>query len=444
MTWVLFVRRRSLARRLGPLSVFLLAGFALALVSFPAEKSTKASAPRYEYRRWRGFSDDGVVRFPEWTNVLALRAVADGATLVQLGRLDPGGAVVDSAVARMHADGTLDSAFAAGGPTPGVLQLGGPSTTIFVQRDGRFLINATRYLPDGTLDIAAPGLAPAGAGEVAFLETASGQLVTAQHVDVGGYRCQLSHHATNGVPGVTIGLDAGCTAAVAVPNGDGTIVMTQHSTDGLRLVFLTADGRLDTSKGGGTGVVAVDPLLSAQDPVVGAVRWSDEILLAMAAAGGSDETVVARIGLDGKVDGSFGTKGITVLAGAPLSLHADADADTITVHIRSTFAIRQGSPYHPTIVALRPDGALNTQFNPNGPTPGWWDAVEVGFPEFVLDGAHLDLARGRVMLGFGDYVRPGQGVTLVVVEPTGVQLAVITVPANPLRPATRISPPTEP
>jgi hypothetical protein len=422
--------------RLAVLVVLVL--FGVSLFTDSARRSGQAAPPRFEYRRAVGFGENGMVRFPDWTTVLGLYP-ADGATLVHLARLDLLGVQTDSAVAKVRGDGTLDPSFAVGGATPGILQLGGPSVSLFPQRDGRFIVGINRFRSDGSLEAAAPGLVP-GANPVTYFETGAGLLVSVQDSSIGAYGCQLNHHAADGVPGVTIGINQRCQRAIAISDGGGATLLMQRPDGGMHLVFVGEDGLLDTSRGG-TGIVEVETAGSAGWLVD--LAWQSGKLLALLSEPGASETaVLARIGRDGQLDESFGSQGLARVSGSPRSF--DVGADSITVHLAASTTIRQNSPYHPTLVSLRPDGGINTSANPYGIVPGWWDVVEADVSEFVLGAAHLPLGYGRTLLAFGPYARPGEGVRLLAIDPVSVRIFEVESPANPLRPAERVSPPPQP
>ena len=211
------------------------------------------------------FSDDGRARIPltsgrNWINAVALQA--DGKILAA-GYSEPGSSGTSPpsfTLARINADGSLDTSFGSGGLTRTVID-GTTSEAMAMARqpDGRIVLAGrsfasptrnfalARYLPDGTLDTSfgTGGTVTSDFGNhddayaVALL--ANGQIVAAGQ---SGGQFAVARYSASGAPDPAFG------------TGGVTIFAINAGSDIARAVTVGLDGKLHVS-GSASGVLAV-------------------------------------------------------------------------------------------------------------------------------------------------------------------------------------------
>lgn len=297
----------------------------------------------------------------------------DGRILVA-GASDQGTTGYDFALARYHADGTLDASFGSGGRVTTSFGTGDDKAyALLLQADGRIVLaggsnqGATgtdfalaRYLPDGTLDASfgqggkvLTAIGGDGKSETVYAlaeQTAGG---VARLVAVGGegdfiaaaYRGDGSLDAGFGSAGLVTQLFGSITGAArgVVVTPDNLLVLAGHRDHDFAAVRLQPDGRLDADFGtGGRSVVAVSA--DNWDEATALVQQADGRLLlggwVYTGNGSSADTVLLRLNADGSLDTGFGAAGLRVTAvaagaksdaGRALALQPDARVPTVRV-----------------------------------------------------------------------------------------------------------------
>ena len=384
------------------------------------------------------------------------------------------GSDFDFVLIRYNSDGTIDTSFGGGDGivTTDIASNNETATSITVQSDGKILLGGdtgsginydfvlTRYNSDGTLDTSFGG----GDGIVttAFgLGNNYGQSVTVQSdgkILLGGHTwngsdfdlvlirynsdgsLDTSFGGGDGI--VTTDIDSNSDFAYSVAlQSDGKILLgggTWNGTDeDFVLIRYNSDGSLDTSFGGGDGIVTTD-IASGNDYAFSVALQSDgKILLGGRSNNGSDEDfALIRYNSDGSLDTSFGGgDGIVTTDIAS----GDDYAKNITVQSDGKILVcgynDSGGDTEFTLVRYNSDGTLDTSFDSinslNG-TPAFTeggaavildadvdvsdselDALNSGLGDY--DGANLTLVRNGgvsaedVLLSFTD----GSGITLV-------------------------------
>ena len=275
----------------------------------------------------------------------------------------------DLALARYNSDGSLDTSFGGGGTTN--LDLGADQSgqSVVVQADGKILVAGVtssgsdddfllvRYNSDGSLDTSF-------AGVVAI-------------TDLGG-------------------IDSGASMTV---QADGKIVVSGRSDGDFAVVRYNSDGSLDTSFGGGDGIVITD--IGLVDLGLGVTVQTDGKIVV---SGQSDsDFAVVRYNSDGTLDTSFGGgDGIATGPGTLRSVTLQTDGKIVAA----------GSNNDTLLARYNSDGTLDTSFGIATTLDGMPTFTEDG-PAVVLDAdvdvsdAELDALNG----GAGNYA--GAILTLV-------------------------------
>uniref|UniRef100_UPI00262434A2 DUF4347 domain-containing protein n=1 Tax=Zoogloea sp. TaxID=49181 RepID=UPI00262434A2 len=267
----------------------------------------------------------------------AVALQADGKILVA-GRT-VNGTFFDFAVLRYTADGLLDTTFG-GGDGIVITDFGASSndtvSAVLVQSDGKIVVGGTsandfavaRYLSDGTLDTSFSGdgkqtldIAIANdEGRGLALQT-DGKIVQAGTGFVGGVQnfALVRYNADgsvdtgfgggDGIVTTAISTDWNIAQAVEVQS-DGKIVVGGYSRglsdNDFTIVRYTSTGTLDTSFGGGDGIVTTN--WGSGDSVWGMSLQSDDKIV-VAGGTGSYDLAVARYLSDGSLDTSFSGDG---------------------------------------------------------------------------------------------------------------------------------------
>lgn len=302
---------------------------------------------------------------------LAVAVQPDGKILVA-GSSDQGASGHDFALARYHADGTLDTSFGTGGRVTTTFGNGDDKAyALLLQADGKIVLaggsnqGATgndfalaRYLPDGSLDAGFGNggkvLTAIGAGsksETAYALTLQAVNGATRLVAAGGegdfiaaaYRADGTLDPGFGTAGTVQGLFGSITGAARgiVVTADNKLVLAGHRDHDFAALRLLPSGALDTAFGtGGRAVVAVSA--TNWDEATALAQQSDGKLLlggwVYAGNGSSADTVLLRLNADGGTDTGFGPGGIRVTpvatgtrsdAGRALALQPDERVPTV-------------------------------------------------------------------------------------------------------------------
>lgn len=416
--------------------------------------------------------------------------------------------------------GDLDPSFGTGGSGYLISDFFGTEDEVFAvapMRDGRFIaagrVVATnlsgtgnsenmaiaRYLPNGTLD------ASFGSGGLVHIDIDSasdearavrvmpdngvlvaGSLSTSSHADFGlvKLRADGSFDTTFGEPDIGtvrkgfVRLDIGGPTfhdnayAMAVQK-DGRIVVagtTPVFHDGFNynqvaLARFTADGAVDTTFGGGDGVVILDPFFGAAADVLATIALdqagnpgADGRIVVGGYTYGRNCAFLARVNANGSVDTTFGSNGRVILVdantggvrtGMSLLYSARIAADGKLV------ALGQGGDRGMTVMRFSANGVLDASFGSNGRSTikissaadydvpaalalqGNGKIVAAGYATSRATGSPHDdffigrwLANGAIDTGFGDAGSKAVQVSTrddsayaVAVEPSGNLLA---------------------
>jgi uncharacterized delta-60 repeat protein len=290
-------------------------------------------------------------------------------------------------IARLNADGTLDTSFG-----NGLAGAGDTVQAVAVQSDGKIVIGGgfttvngvsreriARLNADGTLDTSfGNGLAGAGSGVEAVAVQSDGKIV------IGGWfttvngvsRNRIARLNADGTLDTSFGdglAGANNTVYAVAVQSDGKIVIggaftTVDGTTRNRIARLNADGTLDTSfgnglAGAGSGVEAV------------AVQSDGKIVIGgwFTTVNGVSRNRIARLNADGTLDTSFGDG----LAGANNTVYAVAIQSDGKIVIGGNFTSVNGTTIN-RVARLNADGTLDTGFNPGTGAnfPVWTVAIQ--------------------------------------------------------------------
>ncbi len=307
-------------------------------------------------------------------------------------------------VARVNADGSLDTAFGSGGiAAPGMGEFGN-ARALLLQTDGKLVAGGSRYNPtvpsnefalfrvnpDGSPDTSfgcptaggCTGLASLAIGassdEVeAIALQPDGRIVAAGTTSGASERIALVRFNPNGTPdtffgaGGTVVTEAGAPGERPAANAvaiqpDGKIVIA-GDIDGFRMLFAryTAAGALDAGFGTGGLVEVSDP--NDVWAAYGLALRADGRILAVGIGGDGitfSGTTAVQLIADGSLDASFGSGGIArgLLSGTPrgLSLRADGGFRTSGGHFTALNGLR------PAVESFAASGSIDTSFNGTG------------------------------------------------------------------------------
>ncbi|WP_284186858.1 cadherin domain-containing protein, partial [Zoogloea oryzae] len=245
----------------------------------------------------------------------------------------------DFALVRYLADGTLDTSFG-GGDGIVTTDIGSSSTdeawSMVVQTDGRIVLGGTsandfavvRYLADGSLDTSFSGDGKATADIAGATDTGyglalqsdgklvqSGSATVGATLDFGVVRyntdgsLDTSFGGGDGVVTTPVGSSFDVAQSVAIQS-DGKIVVGGYFSNGsnndIAVVRYTSTGAIDTGFGGGDGITTVD--LGGHDASWGLTLQSDAKIVVVGGASSTDLAAV-RLLSDGSLDTSFSGDG---------------------------------------------------------------------------------------------------------------------------------------
>ncbi|MEL0587155.1 MAG: tandem-95 repeat protein [Candidatus Thiodiazotropha sp. (ex. Lucinoma kazani)] len=394
---------------------------------------------------------DGIVTTPIGSgddDGTSVTVQADGKILVA--GYSHNGSNNDFALTRYNADGSLDTSFGGGDGivTTAVGSNNDNAFSVAVQTDGKILVGGysriggnydfalTRYNADGTLDTSfggGDGIVTTGVGTLdayandITVQTDGKILVAGESYNGSDIDFTLIRYNTNGTldtgfgggdgivtTDVGSGFDQGRSVTV---QADGKILVGGYADIGIAKDFAltryNTDGTLDTSFGGGDGIVTttVGPAADYGQSVT--VQADGKILVAGDTYNGSNyDFAVTRYNTDGTLDTSFGGDGIVTTdlgAGHDFGFGVTTQTDG-KILVAGYGDIGPNKDF--ALVRYNSDGTLDTSFDAIGLLDGAPSFTEGG-AAVVLDSdvdvmdAELDALNG----GNGDY--DGASLTLV-------------------------------
>ena len=266
----------------------------------------------------------------------------------------------DLALVRYNANGSLDSSFGGGD---------GIVTTAIGAGTAGDIANAVLAMPDGTIVVAGSSVIPSGPHDfVVSRYLADGSLDTT----FGGGDGIVTTRVGSG----TVGFNFEGQAAFAQPDGKivvGGSMLTATNNNDFAVVRYNADGSLDTTFGGGDGIVTT--ALLATDWGTSIVRQSDGKILLTGT--GSVTTInsdfaLLRYNVDGSPDTTFGggdgivTTNIdgatSVDAGQSVTLQSDGKIIVVGNRFLSGATPTPFDTLDVVVVRYNPDGSLDTSF----------------------------------------------------------------------------------
>jgi len=258
--------------------------------------------------------------------IWAMQVQSDGKILIGGGFTEARGVTVNR-IARLNADGSLDTGFNTGG-TVGV---DGDVRAINVQSDGKIIVAGAFTNARGTLVNRIARLNTDGTLDATF--------------NTGG----------------TVGVSDIVSTSLLQSDGKvviGGVFLSARGTTVNRLARLNTDGSLDTGFNTG-GTVGVN------DVIFGSALQSDgKILLGgnFTTARGTTVNSVTRLNTDGTVDTGFNTGGTVGANGTVIAFHIQSDGKII---LGGTFSQVRGTAMA-RLARLNTDGTLDTAFNADG------------------------------------------------------------------------------
>jgi uncharacterized delta-60 repeat protein len=286
-------------------------------------------------------------------------------------------------IARLNADGSLDTAFNPGAGTDE------PVSTIALQADGKIIIGEmfttyngasrngiARLNADGSLDTAFNPSAGADEPVSTIVVQANGKIIIGGHFSTynGIARNRIVRLNADGSLDMTFnpGVGANGNLWTTVVQADGKIIIggpftTYNGIARSRIARLNADGSLDTTFNPGRGAYG----LIGQTTDVGIVQTTAVQANGKIIIGGDFTTYnvtarsnIARLNADGSLDTAFN-----------VGIGANGDVSNITVQadgkiiIGGIFTTYNGSPRN-GLARLNTDGSLDTTFNPGAGADG--------------------------------------------------------------------------
>ena len=253
---------------------------------------------------------DAGVGGPGNPGVTALALQADGKIIVG-GLFSTVNSASHGNIARLNADGTLDTAFAASGIAP--------VNAVAVQADGKILVGNTSLVrlnsdgsPDGTftvpsLDHPVHAIVVQGDGKILIGGEFTSVAGSSRHV-VARLNSNGSVDDTFAVP--TANTNASVSAMILQP--DGKIIIGGYFST---FAFQSSHGVARLNTDGTLDYAFVDPEVTAAGSAVVyslALQSDGKIVIggSFSSVGGQPHTNVARLGADGSVDMTFGDPGL--------------------------------------------------------------------------------------------------------------------------------------
>ena len=370
---------------------------------------------------------------------------ADGKIL--LAGVSHNGTDNDFALTRLNSDGTLDTTFDGDGlVTTDIAADNDYARSMTLQSDGKIIVAGwtrngvnnnfalIRYNSDGSLDTSFDSdgivttVVPIFSSHIRDITLqADGKIVVIGDAQDGsGSDFAIVRYNTDGSLDTSFGGSGIVTTAVGtgstspqsiIVQADGKILASGTAYNGtdfdVAIVRYNSDGSLDTSFGGGDGIVTAD-FASDNDRAYSMELQADgKIILAGSSNNGTDEDfVVARFNSDGSIDTSFGGGAGFVIS--PIGSSNDV-AYGVTIQSDGSILLAgttyNGSNMDVVLQRYTSDGSLDTSFDLVNTLDGNPFFIEGGAP-VILDAdvdvsdVELDALNG----GAGDY--DGASVTL--------------------------------
>jgi uncharacterized delta-60 repeat protein len=184
----------------------------------------------------------------------------------------------------------------------------------------------------------------------------------------------------NGKAVTSIGTNLRAVAHAVAVQADGKIVAAGYSligtdpntrTNDFAVVRYNADGSLDTSFGGGTGIVTTSISIGHDGAWAVAIQSDGKIVVAGEAYVNPDTSTtafgIARYNTDGSLDTSFDGDGIrTVVVGIRSPAYAMALQSDGKIVVAGDSTAVNGGPISATVVRFNSDGSLDTTFDTDG------------------------------------------------------------------------------
>lgn len=432
--------RASGARRRGVAVLVIAASAATAAVAYvgPAQSQvTAASPPGYVLNTT--FGAGGVMTFPSWTEVRTIAVLPDGSGLVQLDRLDTGGALVATGIAKLRPDGLLDGTFAAGASTPGIVEDSAEARAALAPLiDGGFFLGGRRFSASGAVDtaygvngyIAFNGFR-FGNAPTALVELGDGRMVVITDARASN-DCYLFVVDAAGTVGPLTTTGVLCAEAIPLRMPDGSRLVVVHEVSaGYRLLRIAPTGHLDATWGTG-GIVTVDPALGQSTRLLAASPTPDGKILLLPQSSLLASGVIARIDVDGALDHGFGGVGWVGFAGTAQAFTVEDNAAPL-LGVGYTFQLHPTMPYHPALLRLTPSGQVDAAFNTGGLQPGWFDVTEAGITEPANGGAQARFGADSLLVGlsFGATGGSPRVAALIELAPAPAPIPATTQPGPP-------------
>ncbi|GKS68322.1 hypothetical protein W03_03260 [Nitrosomonas sp. PY1] len=289
---------------------------------------------------------DGIVTTDISSDDTATTVVVQGDGKILVGGYT-NGAGVDFMVARYQADGSLDTSFGSNGIV--TTSFGGSASDtinhMIVQPDGKIVVAGgggnydlmiVRYNSDGSLDTSfGTGGQVATNVNILNVESFTGLVIQSDGKLVAcgysGNEMVLARYNTDGSPDTslggtgivvtTLGPGAGSGCGLALQS-DGKMVAVGYTDTGsnndVAVVRYNSDGTLDTSFGGGDGVVTTAIGSGEDEGLAVAIQSDGKIVVSGKSWNGTDyDIVLLRYNTDGSLDSRFGTALINTLDAAP-------------------------------------------------------------------------------------------------------------------------------
>ncbi len=341
----------------------------------------------------------------------------------------------DFALVRYNADGTLDTSFG-GGDGIVIKTLGGKDVaySVAIQSDGKIVVAGycdvdnenlalVRYNADGTLDTSfggGDGIVTTGLGgsERAYSVAiqSDGKIVVAGYSNASGtYDFALVRYNADGTRDttfgggdgiVTTGLGASDYGFSVAIQSDGKIVVAGFSSGKFAVVRYNADGSLDTSFGGGDGIVTTNAGGYDEGHSV-AIQSDGKIVVAgYSNASGTYDFALVRYNADGTRDTTFGGGDGIVTTGLGASGYGRSVAIQSDGKIVVAGYSNASGSYDFAVVRYNADGSLDTNFSDDG--------------KLTTDLGGSDYGRSVAIQSDGNIVVAGySGTDLAVVRYTG-------------------------
>ncbi|VXC14391.1 hypothetical protein [Massilia sp. 9I] len=332
------------------------------------------------------------------TNGFDIAVQADGKVVAALGVMN--GANSGLKVLRYHADGTLDTSFGSNGETLVVFGSAVTTTGVLVGPDGAVVVTGSTPVAGSGTDFAVARLTANGSldtgfngsGKLTLAVSAFGDFLTAAQLQADG-KLVLAGTSRSGTTLDTSDFAAvrlntngsldssfGTGGKVIVPVGTasdsvtnmtllpgGAILLGGNSNNGSNnnaaLVKLDANGALVSGFGNGGKVHT--PADTTPDLNYASLVQADGKIVVAGQSGASEQMAVTRYNADGTLDTSFGKGGTTLLTIGGLRDYATGmvlDGDKIVLMVPAYF--NTGADSRLALLRLNADGSLDTGFAP--------------------------------------------------------------------------------